>query len=281
MTTNEAMRGEPHTMAASRPASALGDWTQEVLALTKRWFIELSRERMNLVFSVAQPALWLLFFGSGMGKAVDQAKIGTNDYIGFMLPGMIAFTIVGNGVSGAMPLMWDKEGGYLDKLMSMPIARSSIIVSRFVYQLALSLVQVAMLLVIAVILQVGFAAGPASALVIVIATTFLTLAVTAAFVGLAYYVPSHGTFFAVTGFVTLPLLFMSNAFVPVDAMPGWMAVVARLNPLSYAIGSMRSPIIDGWERDILVELVVLGAVAVACLAVGARQFTTLTGDRVA
>lgn len=281
MTTNEAMRGEPHTMAAARPASALGDWTQEVLALTKRWFIELSRERMNLVFSVAQPALWLLFFGSGMGKAVDQAKIGTNDYIGFMLPGMIAFTIVGNGVSGAMPLMWDKEGGYLDKLMSMPIARSSIIVSRFVYQLALSLVQVAMLLVIAVILQVGFAAGPASALVIVIATTFLTLAVTAAFVGLAYYVPSHGTFFAVTGFVTLPLLFMSNAFVPVDAMPGWMAVVARLNPLSYAIGSMRSPIIDGWERDILVELVVLGAVAVACLAVGARQFTTLTGDRVA
>jgi len=281
MTTNEAMRARPAVPATASRSSAFGDWTQEVLALTKRWFIELSRERMNLVFSVAQPALWLLFFGSGMGKAVDQSKIGTDDYIGFMLPGMIAFTIVGNGVSGAMPLMWDKEGGYLDKLMSMPIARSSIIVSRFVYQLALSLVQVAMLLVIAVILQVGFATGPASALVIVIATTFLTLAVTAAFTGLAYYVPSHGTFFAVTGFVTLPLLFMSNAFVPVDAMPGWMAIVARLNPLTYAIGSMRSPIIDGWEGEILVELVVLGAVALACLAVGAKQFTTLTGDRVA
>lgn len=281
MTTNEAMRGEPRAVTTINRSSAFGDWTQEVLALTKRWFIELSRERMNLVFSVAQPALWLLFFGSGMGKAVDQSRIGTDDYIGFMLPGMIAFTIVGNGVSGAMPLMWDKEGGYLDKLMSMPIARSSIIVSRFVYQLALSLVQVAMLLVIAVVLQVGFATGPVSALVIVIATTFLTLAVTAAFVGLAYYVPSHGTFFAVTGFVTLPLLFMSNAFVPVDAMPDWMAIVARLNPLTYAIGSMRSPIVDGWEGEILVELVVLGAVALACLAVGAKQFTTLTGDRVA
>lgn len=281
MTIEEAIHGEPRAVPTASQSSAFSDWTQEVLALTKRWFIELSRERMNLVFSVAQPALWLLFFGSGMGKAVDQSKIGTDDYIGFMLPGMIAFTIVGNGVSGAMPLMWDKEGGYLDKLMSMPIARSSIIVSRFVYQLALSLVQVAMLLVIAVVLQVGFAAGPATALVIVIATALLTLAVTSACVGLAYYVPSHGTFFAVTGFVTLPLLFMSNAFVPIDAMPDWMAAVARLNPLTYAIGSMRAPIIDGWEQDVLVELVVLGVVAIACLAIGARQFTTLTGDRVA
>ena len=76
-----------------------------------------------------------MFFGNGVGRSVDKQVIGTDDYIGFMLPGIIAFTVVGNGVSGAMPLLWDKEQGYLDKLMSMPIARSSVIVSRFVFQL--------------------------------------------------------------------------------------------------------------------------------------------------
>ena len=121
----------------SAPAGdARSRWAQEVMALARRWWIELLRERLNLVFSIAQPAIWLVFFGAGVERAIDLEVIGTDDYIGFMLAGIIAFTIVGNGVSGAMPLLWDKETGYLDRLMSMPIARSSVIVSRFVFQVA-------------------------------------------------------------------------------------------------------------------------------------------------
>jgi ABC-2 type transport system permease protein len=104
--------------------------------------------------------------------------------------------------------------------------------------------------------------------------------VTASFLALAYYVPGHGSFFAIAGFVTLPLLFMSNSFVPLDAMPGWMEVIARLNPLTYAISAMRAVMIDGWERDAFVGLGVLAAVAAACLGVGTDQFRRQTGDRV-
>lgn len=259
--------------------ASTGRWIQEVLALTRRWWIELLRERLNLTFSVAQPAIWLVFFGAGVGRAIDADVIGTGDYTGFMLAGIITFTIVGNGVSGAMPLLWDKETGYLDRLMSMPIARSSVIVSRFVFQVAQQTVQILLVVLVALALGVRIATGVPGLVVILLAAALLTMSVTAAFSALAYAVPQHGTFFAVAGFVTLPLLFMSNAFVPLDVMPGWMEVVARINPLTYAIQSMRALVLDGWEPGVLTSLGVLALVGAGCLALGTWQFRKQTGDR--
>jgi ABC-2 type transport system permease protein len=261
-------------------AEARGHWAQEVMALARRWWIELLRERLNLVLSVAQPAIWLVFFGAGVERAIDAEVIGTDDYVGFMLAGIVTFTIVGNGISGAMPLLWDKETGYLDRLMSMPIARSSVIVSRFVFQVAQQSAQILLVVLVALVLGVRIAAGPLGLLVILLAAALLTMSVTAAFSALAYAVPQHGTFFAVAGFVSLPLLFMSNAFVPLDAMPGWMEVVARLNPLTYAIEAMRTLVIDGWAPRIASSLVVLTLVAAFCLAIGTQQFRKRTGERV-
>ena len=261
-------------------AEARGHWAQEVMALARRWWIELLRERLNLVLSVAQPAIWLVFFGAGVERAIDAEVIGTDDYVGFMLAGIITFTIVGNGISGAMPLLWDKETGYLDRLMSMPIARSTVIVSRFVFQVAQQSAQILLVVLVALLLGVRIAAGPLGLLVILVAAALLTMSVTAAFSALAYAVPQHGTFFAIAGFVSLPLLFMSNAFVPLDAMPGWMAVVARLNPLTYAIEAMRTLVIRGWAASIFWSLAVLALAAVLCLAAGVQQFRKQTGERV-
>jgi ABC-2 type transport system permease protein len=270
--------------ATARPgrvsAAARGRWVQEVMALARRWWIELLRERLNLVLSIAQPAFWLVFFGAGVERAIDAEVVGTDDYVGFMLAGIITFTIVGNGVSGAMPLLWDKETGYLDRLMSMPIARSTVIVSRFVFQVAQQSAQILLVVLVALVLGVRIAAGPLGLLVILVAAALLTMSVTAAFSALAYAVPQHGTFFAITGFVTLPLLFMSNAFVPLHAMPGWMAVVARLNPLTYAIEAMRTLVLRGWAASILWSLVVLALAAAVCLAAGVQQFRRQTGERV-
>ena len=261
-------------------AEARGRWAQEVMALARRWWIELLRERLNLVLSIAQPAIWLVFFGAGVERAIDAEVIGTDDYVGFMLAGIVTFTIVGNGISGAMPLLWDKETGYLDRLMSMPIARSTVIVSRFVFQVAQQSAQILLVVLVALLLGVRIAAGPLGLLVILVAAALLTMSVTAAFSALAYAVPQHGTFFAVAGFVTLPLLFMSNAFVPLDAMPGWMAVIARLNPLTYAIEAMRTLVIRGWTASIVWSLAVLALAAALCLAAGVQQFRRQTGERV-
>jgi ABC-2 type transport system permease protein len=257
-----------------------GEWVQEVLALTRRWYIETIRERLTLVFSVAQPAIWLMFFGSAVGRAIDREVVGTSNYLGFVLPAIIAFTIIGNGVSGAMPLLWDKETGYLDKLMSMPIARSSVIVSRFLFQMGLGLAQVVGVFLVAVLMGVDVATGVVGVLVVMLAAGLLTLSVAAALAALVYRVPGHGTFFAVSGFVLMPLLFLSNAFVPLDVMPVWMGAIARLNPVTYAIEAMRIPIVSGWRVEALGAFAILGAFAAVCLGFGAHEFRRQTGERV-
>jgi ABC-2 type transport system permease protein len=162
----------------------------------------------------------------------------------------------------------------------MPIARSSVIISRFLYQTVLLSGQVVLVLGVAFAMGVRVAAGPIGLVVLLVTVALLTLAVTAAFLALAYAVPGHGTFFAIAGFASLPLLFMSNAFVPFDAMPGWMALAARLNPLSYAIGTMRILVLDGWSGELVRTLSVLAASAAALLAYGTYEFRKQTGGRV-
>ncbi|MFI6503378.1 ABC transporter permease [Nonomuraea typhae] len=256
-------------------------WAQEVLALSRRWLLMTLRERLNLLFSVLQPAVWLVFFAGSLGGAMDAAVVGTPDYLAFAVPGIIAFTVVGNGVTAAMPLLFDKETGYLDKLMSMPIRRSSLIVSRFVFQMGMNSAQVLVILLVAVFLGVRPATGLPGVLAILLASALLTLAMTAAAMALACAVPSHGTFFAVTGFASLPLLFMSNAFVPLTAMPGWMQVVAQVNPLTYAIEAMRLLMLRGWTGGLPVALAALLVAAALLLALGAWQFGRQTSERVA
>lgn len=273
-------RTQQRAAPATERSTALSAWTQEVLALTRRWFLLLMRERLELVFTLIQPAVWLVFFGTAVGRAVDHKVIGTSDYLGFVLPGIIAFTVVGSGVGGAMPLLWDKETGYLDKLMSMPIARSSIIFSRFLYQLVLCWAQVVLVLGVAFAMGVRVAAGLPGVLLILGAAGLLTMAIIAAFAALAYVVPHHGTFFAITGFITMPVLFVSNAFIPLHAMPVWMSVCAHLNPLTYAIEAMRILVLDGWSGGIASPLVILALCSAACLAIGTDQFRRQTGERI-
>jgi ABC-2 type transport system permease protein len=263
----------------ARTQTQRGEWAREVSALFRRWYLQLIRDRLNLVFSLTQPAIWLAFFGSAMGRAIDPDVIGTSDYVGFMLAGVIAFTVVTNTVSGAMPLLWDKEVGYLDKLLAMPIARSSLIVSRFLFQFALGSAQVLLVFIVAVAGSVNVASGLLGAIGILAVAGLLSMSFTALFMALAYRAPTHGTFFAIAGFTTLPLVFLSNAFVPIEAMPAWMQVTARLNPLSYAIEAMRTLVLEGWAIEVASSLGVLTLFALGSLAIATYEFVRHTGER--
>ncbi|MBH1938392.1 ABC transporter permease [Streptomyces sp. AV19] len=253
--------------APARPArrGALRGRPQETAALLRRWFLQLRRERLNLVFTLLQPAIWLVFFGSSLRRAVDPGAVADADYISFMLPGVIAFNAVGAGVSGAVPLLWDKETGYLGRLMSMPLARSSIVVSRLLFQMALGAVQAALIMLVALALGARPAAHAVDAVLVLVAVMLLTGTLTTGFIALAYGSSSNTTFFAISGFASFPLLFASNAFVALDAMPGWLAAIARFNPLTYAIEVIRGLVLDGWRAGLAVPLSVLVLFTAGCL----------------
>ncbi|HYZ79253.1 MAG TPA: ABC transporter permease [Gaiellaceae bacterium] len=275
-TTADAPLAPWAPQARSRP---FAERFQEVQALARRWFLQRRRERLELASSIVLPSIWLVFFGIGLGKITNPSLVGTSDYTAFMLPGIIVFTIVSTGIQGALPLLWDKETGYLLRLMSMPISRSSVLLARFAFQLALGAVQALLVIAVALALGVDIETGVLGVLVVLFTASLMTIALTAVFAALVYALPGHSMFFALAGFVTLPLVLLSNAFVPLHAMPTWMEVIARANPLTYAIQVMRLVVIQGWTAEVGWSIGVVAAFAAVATAIGVQQFRQQTAER--
>src|ERR1043166_6001274 len=108
----------------------MSPFIQETSALTMRWILRQKREMGSLIFGLFQPLVWLLLFGNMFNKMAGWRSdlFGTDSYLQFQTGGMIAFTIVGNAMMGAVPILFDRESGYLDKLLAMPISRTALLV---------------------------------------------------------------------------------------------------------------------------------------------------------
>jgi len=279
-----ASPGRPDDAALARlhePATTpgLAAWLQEIGGLARRSFIQRRRERLDLAITIALPGLWLVFFGLGMGRITDARLLGTNDYLTFALPAIIVMTVVSSGIAGSMPLLWDRETGYLQRLMSMPIARSSVLVSRFVLQVALGTLQMLVVITIGLAAGAQVKAGVLGIVVILASGAMLIVALTALFGALAYALSGHSTFLSFATVATFPLLLTSNAFVPLARMPDPMRPVAQINPLTYAIDAMRTSAQNGLTVRVGVSLLVVALFSSAATAIGIWQFRRVTNER--
>lgn len=257
-------------------ATALGDRTQEVGALTLRYLRRLAREKFTLMFTLLQPLFWLILFGSlfsVVGGGFQGVQGG--DYLTFVLPGIVVLNVLGAGLAAGTDVMFDKENGFLNRLLAAPISRLSVIVARLLYVAANSLLQVVVLLAVALAMGAALPGGLPGIAVIILVAVLLALALGSISLILAFALKGHGEFFAVIGFTNMPLFFLSSALLPIAAMPGWMQVLARVNPLTWAIDVARAAAVEGVPWDVLPQA--LGALLLAdavCLALAVRTFRT-------
>ena len=259
----------------------MGAYAQEVRALTLRWVRRLSRERFSMLFTLFQPMVfWLIFFGNLFQRAADTQVVKAPSYIAFLAAGVVVMTILNNGLAGGTDLLFDKENGFLERLMSTPISRTSVIISRFLFVMTITSLQVLVILGVAYLFGVHPVTGFAGVAVIILIGLLFGVGLTAISMALAFTVKSHGDFFSVLGFLSLPMIFLSTALVPLSAMPGWMAVLAQLNPMTWAIDAVRPLILSGWAEAlpkigiVVVVMVVFDAV---CLWGAARAFRRSVG----
>jgi ABC-2 type transport system permease protein len=234
-----------HAAAALLAPGSYGSFWTETRALTRRWYLQTKREKMMLVFGLVQPLLWLLLFGNvfaGVAKWRPE-MFGTSNYLAFQTAGILALTVLGNAMMGGIPLLFDRESGMLAKILATPCSRGSLLASRFIFTSAFSLVQTLIILAVAFAMGVRIETGLLGFLAILWSCFLLSVGFTILSLMLAFVFPSHGAFFAITGFLTQPLLFLSTALMPVTVMPGWIQVAVWLNPLTYAVEVVRSAIL--------------------------------------
>ncbi|MEL4895184.1 ABC transporter permease [Crocosphaera sp. Alani8] len=225
--------------------SWFSDFSQETLAMTKRLFIQLQRRPSTLMAGIIQPFMWLILFGALFYNAPQGLFGGDLNYAKFLSPGIIVFTAFSGALNAGLPVMFDREFGFLNRLLVAPLAsRYSIVAASTLYIISLSIIQTAVIVGASAMLGAGLPniAGLAAIALIV----FLIVAgVTGLSLGLAFALPGHIELIAVIFVTNLPLLFASTALAPLSFMAGWLKVVASLNPLTYAIEPIRYIYLNG------------------------------------
>ncbi|MCT0226736.1 ABC transporter permease [Synechococcus sp. CS-1331] len=253
----------------SSPApSALAEISQETLALTGRLFVQLQRRPSTLVAGVLQPLIWLVLFGALFAKAPAGLLPGGISYGRFLGAGVIVFTAFSAALNAGLPVMFDREFGFLNRLLVAPLrSRSSIVFASVLYITSLSLVQSLAIMGTAALLGYGWP-GAGGLLLVLVTLLLLVFAVTALSLGLAFALPGHIELIAVIFVANLPLLFASTALAPLSFMPTWLGWLAALNPLTFAI----EPIRAAYAGELSLSAVVLEApfgtmTTATCLAV--------------
>ena len=224
---------------AIEQSNPLGDFLQETAAMTRRLFIQLQRRPYTLIAGIIQPLMWLILFGALFQNAPAGLFGNQVNYGQFLGAGVIVFTAFGGALNAGLPVMFDREFGFLNRLLVAPLAsRFSIVMASAIFITTLSLIQTAAIVAMSAFLGAGLPNAIGLALVGLI-VLLLVVAVTALSLGLAFALPGHIELLAVIFVTNLPLLFASTALVPLSFMPKWLQVVATLNPLSYAIEPIR------------------------------------------
>lgn len=245
-------------------------WTRlwrEHRALLGRWVARLRREPLTLLNTVALPVLWLLLFGNLFSRLAEGAEVPGGSYLRFMTAGAVVMTIFNGALGGGVALLFDRETGLLVRMFAAPVHRVSIVTSRFIYVVALSCLQSLFILLVAMLAGVRYATGLAGIAACLAFGALFGAGVASLSVALAFSVRDHANFFTITGFVSLPLMFVSSALVPLDLMPDWLRTLAQLNPMTHTVEAVRSLVLHGWPVAELVRQVgYLAAFNLACIA---------------
>ncbi|MGB3572494.1 MAG: ABC transporter permease [Phormidesmis sp.] len=228
-----------NTNVAELRSPGTKEFIQETVALTRRLFIQLQRRPTTLVAGVIQPLMWLILFGA-LFQNVPSGLFGESQNYGqFLGSGIIVFTAFAGALNAGLPVMFDREFGFLNRLLVAPLAsRFSIVIASALFIATMSLVQTAAIVALSAVLGAGLP-GPSGIVLMTLIVLTLVFGVTALSLGLAFALPGHIELLAVIFITNLPLLFASTALVPLSFMPPWLQVVASLNPLSYAIEPIR------------------------------------------
>ena len=230
------------------------------------------RSRTQIIASMGSPIMYLGILGFGLGPVFQRA--GQGSYLQFMAPGVIGMTVLFTSIFSGIALLWDRQFGFLKETLVAPVSRFSIMLGRTRGGATVAIIQG--LLIFIVCLIAGF--RPTSATAIPIAILFMML-IAIVFAALGTVIGSSlkdmQGFQLVMNFLVMPIFFLSGALYPLTNLPKVLALLTRLDPLTYGVDGVRSVLIGVTHFGPTVDLVVLVGVAILLLSIGAWRFSKI------
>jgi ABC-2 type transport system permease protein len=202
----------------------------------RREMIRFANDRMRIVTSLVQPLLFLFVLGAGLNQLSSAGTHGV-DLKTFIYPGVLCISVMFTAMFSAASIVWDREFGFLREMMVAPVRRSSIVIGKALGGATVASLQGVILICLAGAVHVPY--DPVLILGILAIQALLAFAITAFGLMVAVRIKQMQSFMGVMQMIVMPMFFISGALFPVAGLPGWLAVLNRLDPLTYAVDPMR------------------------------------------
>jgi ABC-2 type transport system permease protein len=266
-------------------------WRSELRAIRIVWRRELIRfksDRIRIVTALIQPVLFLFVLGSGLQQLSAASTHGV-DLKTFIYPGILCLAVMFTAMFSAASIVWDREFGFLREMMVAPVRRSSIVIGKCFGGATVASLQGVILLCLAWAVDVPYSVT--LILGILALQLLLAFSITAFGVMVAARIKQMTAFMGVMQMVVMPMFFISGALFPVAGLPAWLAVLNRLDPLTYAVDPMRRLVFNhlditdearaaldpgvtwwGWRVPTLLEVAVVLALGLVMLGIAIWEF---------
>lgn len=252
--------------ATARPlAPALPAWNSGRQALRATFLLGLREVRTawrTPAYLIPNMIIPLFFYFVMVGSLQEFAtEFGISNWKAFQLPVGIVFAVQGG--SAGLNMVADIESGYFDKLLLTPANRLSILIGAMGADLVRIMFQAALVLVVAIATGLDFATGFPGAIALILISSVFGLTYSA--IGFAVALKTGNSQATQSMWALfMPLMFLTTAFAPLEALSGWLKVAATVNPMTYLLAGMRALSAEGWDMsDIGLALAAVGALGAA------------------
>jgi len=270
------------------PGRSLRSELRAIKVVWRRELIRFRSDRLRIVTSLVQPLLFLFVLGSGLQQLSSASTHGV-DLKTFIYPGILCISVMFTAMFSAASIVWDREFGFLREMMVAPVRRSSIVIGKCFGGATVAASQGLILLALAWAVHVPYSVT----LVVGVFALQLLLAfsITAFGVMVAARIKQIQSFMGVMQLVIMPMFFISGALFPVTGLPTWLAVLNRLDPLTYAVAPMRTLVFNhldlskaaestlnpgitwfGWTVPTALEIFVIFALGMLMLGIAIWEF---------
>lgn len=214
----------------------LGTTIRQCLTMARRGLLKIKRTPEQLFDVTLQPIIFTLMFTYIFGGAISG---DVQSYLPYFIPGILVQTVITTSVVTGVQLREDMGKGVFDRFRSLPIARIAPLAGALLADVVRYAIATTLTFVMGFIMGYrpgGGVLGVVLTAILVMATAWALSWIFALFGVLAR---SASSVQGISFLVLFPLTFLSNIFVPVETMPGWLQVFVNINPVSYLVTAAR------------------------------------------
>ncbi len=232
------------------------------------------RSKSRIIGSIAMPLFFLLFLGFGLNSVVNIPGLGDN-YIQFLIPGMVAMSVLFTSVFSGIQIIWDKQFGFLKETLVAPVTRLEIMLGQTAGGATTAVVQGLTILILSLLIGLSIQSIPG----FLIAIGFMVLigiGFTAFGIAIASTMEDMNGFQLIMNFVIFPIFGLSGALFPISTLPGWLGAITMFDPLTYGVEGIRYGLTGVSQINPVICFAVIGGFTIAMTGIGAYLFRKIS-----